>query len=113
VKTCTSTTARSLIVDPANRKLISAASHWEVAIKVNVGKLSLGEPFRSFMHREITRNNFEILPISLDHSAASVLPLHHRDPFDRMLVAQATVENIPLVSGDGIFDGYAGVRRLW
>ena len=48
--------ARSLIVDPANRKLISAASHWEIAIKVSTGKLNLGEPFRSFMHREITRN---------------------------------------------------------
>jgi PIN domain nuclease of toxin-antitoxin system len=76
-----SAAARSLIVDPDNRKLISVASHWEVAIKVSIGKLNLGEPFRPFMHREITRNNFEILPISLDHSAAvSVLPFHHGDP---------------------------------
>ena len=109
-----SATARALLVDPANRKLISAASHWEIAIKVSIGKLNLGEPFRSFMHREITRNYFELLPISLDHSAAaSVLPFHHHDPFDRMLVAQATVENLPLVSADATFDGYPGVRRLW
>jgi PIN domain nuclease of toxin-antitoxin system len=106
--------ARSLIVDPANRKLISAASHWEIAIKVSVGKLNLGEPFLAFMHREITRNNFELLPVSLEHSAAvSVLPFHHRDPFDRMLVAQANVDTIPIVSADVIFDAYAGVRRLW
>src|SRR5438874_1475001 len=109
-----SVTARSLIVDPANRKLVSGASHWEISIKVSIGKLDLGEPYRSFMHREITRNNFEILPVSLDHSAAvAVLPFHHKDPFDRMLVAQANVENIPLVSADVIFDAYAGVRRLW
>src|SRR2546423_1214324 len=75
--------ARSLIMAPANRKLLSAASHWEIAIKVSIGKLTLGEPFRAFMHREITRNNFELLPLNLDHSdALSVLPFHHRDPFD-------------------------------
>jgi PIN domain nuclease of toxin-antitoxin system len=109
-----STAARALIVDPNNRKLISVASHWEVAIKVSIGKLDLGEAYRSFMHREITRNHFEILPVSLDHSAAvSVLPFHHRDPFDRMLVAQTNVENIPIVSADVIFDAYAGVTRLW
>jgi len=105
--------ARSLIVDPGNRKLVSAASCWEVAIKVTIGKLNLGEPCRSFLHREMTRNNFELLPINLDHAAAvEVLPFHHRDPFDRMLVAQAMVENIPLVSGDVILDAYP-VRRLW
>ena len=80
-----SSAAKDIIVDPANRKLVSTASYWEVAIKVSLNKLDLGEPYSDFMHREITRNNFEILPITLDHAAViTTLPFHHRDPFDRM-----------------------------
>jgi PIN domain nuclease of toxin-antitoxin system len=84
-----STTAKNLIVDPANRKLASVASCWEIAIKVSTGKLRLGEPARSFLGREIVRNNFDLLPITLDHpTAVEALPFYHRDPFDRLLVAQ-------------------------
>jgi PIN domain nuclease of toxin-antitoxin system len=105
--------ARALIEDSDNRKLISIASCWEVAIKVGLGKLDLGESSRSFLPREITRNNFELLPISLDHATAvETLAQHHRDPFDRLLVAQATVEGLPLVSADIAFDQY-GISRLW
>lgn len=105
--------AKALIVDATNQKFISAATYWEIAIKVSIGKLDLGEPYRAFMHREIVRNNFEILPVSVDHAAAvSILPLHHRDPFDRMLIAQAMVDEIPIVSGDTAFDAYP-VTRLW
>ena len=82
-----SANAKALIVDAANQKFISPATYWEIAIKVSIGKLDLGEPYRAFMHRGIARNNFDILPLSVDHAAAvSVLPLHHPDPFDRMLI---------------------------
>jgi PIN domain nuclease of toxin-antitoxin system len=105
--------AKELIINPTNQKFVSAAIHWEIAIKVSIGKLDLGEPYRAFMRREIARNNFDILPISVDHAAAvSVLPFHHRDPFDRMLIAQATVEQVPIVSGDTAFDAYP-ITRLW
>lgn len=80
---------------------------------MSIGKLDLGEPYRAFMRREMARNNGDILPISVDHAAAvSVLPLHHRDPFDRMLIAQSMIEAIPVISGDAAFDAYP-VRRLW
>ena len=105
--------AKELITNPANQKFVSAAIYWEIAIKMSIGKLDLGEPYRPFMRREIARNNFDILPISVDHAAAvSVLPFHHRDPFDRMLIAQAMVEQVPIVSGDTAFDAYP-ITRLW
>jgi PIN domain nuclease of toxin-antitoxin system len=105
--------AKALIEDADNRKLVSIASCWEVAIKVGLGKLDLGEPSRSFLPREIARNNFQLLPISLGHATmVEGLVAHHRDPFDRLLVAQAMTEGLPLVSTDGIFDQY-GINRLW
>jgi PIN domain nuclease of toxin-antitoxin system len=86
---------------------------WEIAIKAGLGKLKLGEPSASFLKREITRNNFELLPISLDHATAvEALPLHHRDPFDRMLIAQALADSLPLVSSDPHFDLYQ-IKRMW
>jgi PIN domain nuclease of toxin-antitoxin system len=108
-----SANAKVLIADAANQKFISPATYWEMTIKVSIGKLDLGEPYRSFMRRESARNNFDILPVSVDHAAAvSVLPLHHRDPFDRMLIAQSMVEEVPIISGDIAFDAYP-VTRLW
>ena len=105
--------AKSLIEDASNRKLVSIASCWEIAIKVGLGKLDLGETSRSFLPREIARNRFELLPVSLGHATmVEGLVAHHRDPFDRLLVAQAMAEALPLVSADGIFDQY-GVSRLW
>jgi PIN domain nuclease of toxin-antitoxin system len=105
--------AMRLIEDVENRKLVSIASCWEIAIKVGLGKLNLGEPTRSFLPREIARNNFELLPISLGHATmVEGLVPHHRDPFDRLLVAQAMAEGLPLVSADGVFDQY-GITRLW
>src|SRR5262249_19186610 len=78
--------ARTLIEDADNQKLVSVASCWEIAIKVGIGKLQLGEPSRSFLTREITRNNFELLSITLTHATmVEGLPFHHRDPFDRLL----------------------------
>jgi len=105
--------AKSLIEDADNRKLVSIASCWEIAIKVGLGRLDLGEPSRSFLRREIARNNFELLPIRLDHATlVEDLVAHHRDPFDRLLIAQAMVEPLPLVSADVIFDHY-DIARLW
>ena len=67
----------------------------------------------TFLPREIAHNNFDLLPISLDHATAvEGLPMHHRDPFDRLLIAQAMVEGLSLVSADGVFDQY-GISRLW
>jgi PIN domain nuclease of toxin-antitoxin system len=105
--------ARDLISDPGNQRLFSIASIWEMAIKVSIGKLSLAQPFDTFVLRQMTANALTLLPIALDHAiAAARLPLHHRDPFDRMLIAQAIVEGVPLVSNDPAFDRYP-VERLW
>jgi PIN domain nuclease of toxin-antitoxin system len=106
-------TARQLIEDAANHKLVSIATCWEIAIKVSVGKLSLGEPATTFLPRELATNHFDLLAIELRHATfVESLPMHHRDPFDRLLIAQSLVEAIPIVSGDSILDSY-GVRRLW
>jgi PIN domain nuclease of toxin-antitoxin system len=108
-----SATAQQLISDPATDVLISPATYWEIAIKVNLKKLDLHTPYDDFMHRGIIGNDFEILPIEAKHtSLLTTLPLHHRDPFDRLMVAQAIVEGIPLVSADAILDQYP-VTRLW
>lgn len=108
-----SATAKEAIEDPGNRKLVSVASCWEIAIKVGLGKLDLGESSRTFLSREIARNNFELLNVTLDHATAvEQLPLHHRDPFDRLLIAQSMVENLPVIGADPAFDAYA-VKRVW
>ncbi len=105
--------AKEVIEDPDNRKLVSIASCWEIAIKVGLGKLALGEPSRSFLPREIARNNFELLPVTLIHATmVEELAAHHRDPSDRLLITQALAENLSLVTADRIFDQY-GIRRLW
>ena len=76
-------------------------------------ELELGEPSRTFLNREIPQNNFDLLPISLDH-ATSVEDLepHHKDPFDRLIIAQAMVEDIPIVGSDPTFDAYP-IKRMW
>ena len=105
--------ARQAICDPSNRKLISPASSWEIAIKVSLKKLDLGAPYRGFIHQHMLRNNFELIGITDEHLAVvAELPFHHRDPFDRLLAAQAIAEGMALVSADGQFDAYP-VRRLW
>jgi PIN domain nuclease of toxin-antitoxin system len=106
-------TARSLIADPNNEIEVSPATYWEIAIKIALRKYALPEPFEAFMEREIVINDFRILPIELKHVAIlTTMPFHHRDPFDRLLIAQAMVEQIPIVSGDSAFDAYP-ITRLW
>ena len=105
--------ALSLIQDPAHTKLVSPASYWEIAIKISIGKYALHEPYEAFMQRGIVDNGFDILPIEPKHTALlTTMPLHHKDPFDRLLVAQALAEGMSVVSADTILDAY-GVGRVW
>ena len=105
--------ARESIVSTDALVFVSPASIWEIAIKISLGKYSLPEPFISFWERQMQINDFTFLPISVAQTARIVdLPFHHRDPFDRLIIAQALVEGIPVVSIDSIFDHY-GVERIW
>ena|SRR5437868_14396005 len=93
--------------------LLSIACLWEISIKVSIGKLTLAQPFDIFLPQQLADNDIEILPISLAHlGIVSTLPFHHRDPFDRLLIAQAITEQLPIVSIDAAFDAYS-VTRLW
>ncbi len=108
-----SASARQLIEDPNNRKLVSVASCWEIAIKAGLGKLKLGEPSASYIVAALASTGFETLPVSVAHATGvEPLPAHHKDPFDRLLVSQALSEGIALVSADVVFDQYA-VTRYW
>jgi len=106
-------TATSLIMDPDNEKLVSPASYWEIAIKISIKKYSLSKPYEIFMDEAIDKNGFGYLHIEPKHTAAlTTLPFHHKDPFDRLLIAQAIIEGIPIISGDTVLDSYP-VKRLW
>ena len=108
-----SSIAKSYILDSAHAKLISPASYWEIAIKVSIGKYTLNASYDLFIQRGVEGNGFEILPIGLKHTTAlTALPFHHRDPFDRLLIAQAMAEQIPIISNDPVFDAYP-ITRLW
>jgi PIN domain nuclease of toxin-antitoxin system len=105
--------AKAVIEDPGNHKLVSVASCWEIAIKAGLGKLTLGEPSGTYIPNALSRTGFDLLAISLAHATAvESLPQHHKDPFDRLLISQAQTEGIPIVSADGQFDVY-GITRLW
>ncbi len=108
-----STAARSAIADENNGIFISAASVWEIATKHRIGKLPGVAALISNLDGAIAAQGFTGLPISLRHGqTAGALPGPHRDPFDRMLIAQAMLEDLVLVSNEQPFDAY-GVRRLW
>lgn len=93
--------------------LLSTASLWEIAIKVSLKKLSLPDDYERFIPQQIALNDIEVLPIAIDHlNVVAKLPLHHRDPFDRMLIAQAMQERIQVVSADTKFDAH-NVERKW
>ena len=105
--------ARTAIADEDNGILVSAASAWEITTKHRLGKLPGVSAIVADLDAAITRQGFVGLPISLRHGqAAGALPGPHRDPFDRMLMAQAMLDDLVLVSNEQIFDAY-GVRRLW
>jgi PIN domain nuclease of toxin-antitoxin system len=105
--------ARALIEDASNRSFISIASLWEMAIKLSIGKLSLAQPLDVLIPKQMWLNGFDLLEIEINHlETVADLPFHHRDPFDRLLIAQAMVEHMPIVSADVEFDAYP-VERLW
>jgi PIN domain nuclease of toxin-antitoxin system len=105
--------ARAAIEDLSNDRLFSAASAWEIAIKASLGKLSLSAPFPQLIPGQLDANAIEMLPVRPEHlTELLALPLHHRDPFDRLLVAQSIAENAALVSADTALDAY-GVQRIW
>lgn len=105
--------ARKFIRTRSNTILVSAASAWEIATKFRIGKLPGAAELASHFDAYLVQESFEPLPISSLHAArAGLLPGPHRDPFDRMLIAQSQAENVPIVSNDPVFDNYK-LRRLW
>jgi PIN domain nuclease of toxin-antitoxin system len=104
---------RTLIETLENQRLVSVASLWEIAVKVSLGKLDIGSSFEQFIPGQLNANRIEILPISVTHlQRIAQLPFHHRDPFDRLIIAQSLVEDIPVLSRDRQFDQYE-ILRLW
>ena len=105
--------ARQAIAADTNEVLVSAASAWEITTKHRLGKLPNAEAVARDVAGTIARQDFDELPITVDDAAqAGALPGSHRDPFDRMLIAQALLGNLVLVSNESLFDQY-GVHRLW
>ena len=108
-----SANARSAIEEPENVVLVSMASLWEIAIKYSLGRLDLEQPFGELIPSQIETNGFVLLSLNVSHvSRVAELPFHHRDPFDRMIVAQSLVEDLPVIGRDEAFDQY-GVDRRW
>lgn len=102
--------ARDAIADPTNDVLVSVASAWEVGTKAASGKLALARPFEIWLETALL--GFDVLPVSLDHvRAATRLPPHHKDPFDRMLVAQALVDALTFVTADSQIGPYDVPQR--
>jgi PIN domain nuclease of toxin-antitoxin system len=105
--------AASILRNKANEILVSAATIWELAIKSGQGKLKLSTAFRPWMTQAIADLGASILPITIEYADVQAsMPRHHGDPFDRLLVAQAMVEAVPIVSGDVVLDQY-GITRYW
>ncbi len=108
-----SSNARRAILDPGNEKLVSAASAWEISTKHRLGKLPSADALALNIPEHIANQGFQKLSVTVEDGArAGALPGLHRDPFDRMLIAQAILHDLTLVSGDGLFDRY-GVQRFW
>jgi PIN domain nuclease of toxin-antitoxin system len=105
--------AAATLADPANQVFVSAASYWEIAIKISIGKLKLAESFAEFVQHAIVDNGVPIVAIEPRHAAELIqLPHIHRDPFDRIIVAQSLVEKLPVISADAVLDQY-GIQRIW
>jgi PIN domain nuclease of toxin-antitoxin system len=105
--------ARRIIENTGNSKFISIASIWEIAIKMNLGKLKLDFKLEE-LKEEIIKNNFEILPLDFEHLITlSTLEEFHKDPFDRILIAQAISEKQTIISKDSNFSLYSGIKVFW
>jgi len=105
--------ARELIEKGINELYWSAASSWEIAIKNELGKLPLPEQPSEFIESELKKNRIDSLNINNYHAyKAGKLPLHHKDPFDRIIIAQSQLDNLPLISADKVFNSY-DVKVIW
>lgn len=99
--------AQAAIEPGTNDIVLSIASLWEMAIKVSLGKLIVPLPFAEFMQEQMRENGIILLPIQMAHiELVTRLPFHHRDPFDRLIIAQSLVDQIPIIGKDDIFDAY-------
>jgi PIN domain nuclease of toxin-antitoxin system len=104
--------ARRAIENPAHQSFISMVSCWEMAVKISLNKLDLGETLESFIDQRLDEG-FQILPIELHHMTPLItLPFHHRDPFDRLLICQAVMEKMPVCTSDPHFSSYSA-SLLW
>ena len=105
--------AYDYLADSSNTIILSVISTWEMQIKIQIGKLDVGKPLTEIINEQQTENGIQILPIDLAHTLKiSELPLHHNDPFDRLLIAQSLVENIPILTKDAVFQKY-DAEILW
>jgi len=108
-----SANARRFIADLENDILISVASLWEIAIKTSLGKLELLLPFNRLIPEQLEQNSITVLPIEMRHMSKIIdLPFHHRDPFDRLIIAQGLSEQIPVITPDAAFGQYP-VQLIW
>jgi PIN domain nuclease of toxin-antitoxin system len=106
-------TAREIIGDGRNELFFSLVSGWGISIRAGLGRLEIPEDLQAFMADQLSRNAIQVLPIYLRHALhARVLPDHHRDPFDRMLVSQAVLDEMPLLSADPQISSYP-VEVIW
>ena len=105
--------ADKAIRDIRNEVYVSAATGWEITTKYRIGKMPQAGPFVHDFAGKLKAMSFQELPVSMDHATrAGLLIGDHKDPFDRMLIAQALAENLPLVSNDELFDRFL-VQRIW
>jgi len=106
------TKAKKEIEDSDNQIILSIASLWEMSIKISIGKLELEKPFEDVISY-VREKGIEVLSINFEHTLlVSKLDFHHKDPFDRLIIAQAKIENLTIVSKDKLFDDY-DIKRLW
>lgn len=104
--------SKKAIEDERNLCYVSIASFWEMAVKVSVGKLEIGVTFEK-INVLAWNNGIEVLPIEFEHTKiVSQLPFHHKDPFDRMIIAQSLVEDMPIITADGCFKLYTQ-NTIW
>lgn len=107
---------KDLIEDETSDIFISIASLWEISIKTSIGKLPMTKKFAE-LNDVVSDNLMEILPVNFAHTVENnLLPFYHRDPFDRIIIAQAIVENLDFISADAVFDNYLtgkSVKRIW
>lgn len=104
---------KELISNPDNQIFLSAASGWEIAIKSGIGRLTIPRPVGGFISEHMSENSINNLSITMSHALqVSELPNHHRDPFDRILISQAQIENLPILSVDPLIRKY-DVEVIW